>query len=133
MRDPLMWMRLLGHQTHHLAGDVSTHAVIQSPPGKNHLWVIANLLCLVSQVVGIYTDAVTADQAWAERQKIPLGPRRLQYLLRIDVPEMVKNEREFVDQSDIYIALRVLDNLGRFGNANLLLVKKCVPAVITLR
>ena len=42
---------------------------------------------------------------------------RLQHLLGVD-PEAVEDQRELVDERDVDVALRVLDHLGRLGDAD---------------
>ena len=50
-----------------------------------------------------------------EPQEIPLGAGGLQHLLGVDA-EALENDRQLVDQRDVDVALRVLDDLGGFGN-----------------
>ena len=57
-----------------LFGDVLTHVVIDSAPGKNHLRVIAEFVGLVRQVVRIDTDAVATDQPRSKGRKFHLVP-----------------------------------------------------------
>ena len=52
-----------------------------------------------------------------ERQEVPLGAGRLQHFLGVDA-EAVEDQRQLVDQRDVDVALRVLDHLGRFGDAD---------------
>ena len=79
--------------------------------------MVADLLRLVRQVVRIDADAVPADQARAERQEVPLAARRVEHFLGIDV-QPVEDQRQLVDQRDVHVALRVLDDLGGLGHAD---------------
>jgi hypothetical protein len=64
----------LRHQAQHFAGDIAAHAVVDAPAGQDHLRVVAELLRLVRQVVGIHADAVAADQAGRNGRKFHLVP-----------------------------------------------------------
>ena len=86
-------------------------------PARDHVRVVADLLGLVGQVVGIHADAVAADQTGAERQEVPLGPGGFQHFMGVDA-EAVEDQRQFVDQGDVDVALGVLDDLGRLGHAD---------------
>ena len=108
---------LRGHQANDLAGDVQRHVVVDAPAREDHLRVVADLLRLVRQVVGIDADAVAADEAGPERQEVPLAARGLEHLLRVDA-EPVEDHGELVDERDVDVALRVLDHLGRLGDAD---------------
>ncbi|MCY1448764.1 hypothetical protein D9M71_654620 [compost metagenome] len=81
--------------------------------------MITNGLCFVSQVIGIYTDAVTTHQSWAEWQEVPFRPRCFQNRLSIDT-HLIKNKCQLIDQGNVQVALRVLNNLCRFGNLDTL-------------
>ena len=72
---------------------------------------------LVGQIVGIDADAVTADEAGAERLEVPFGAGRLEHLPRLE-PELLEQHGELVDQRDIHVALDVLDHLGGLGDAD---------------
>src|SRR3546814_1079371 len=64
------------HQLDHPLGNVAAHGVVDPAPGQDHVRVVADLLRLVGQVVGVHADAVAADQAGAERQEVQLGSGR---------------------------------------------------------
>jgi len=78
--------------------------IVQAPACQDHLGVVTDLLGFVGEIVGIDTDAVTADEAGSERQKIPFRSRRIQYFFRID-SQAVEYQCQLVDQRDIDIAL----------------------------
>ena len=105
----------LDHLLDGLFGDVLAHPVVDPASGENHLRVIAELVRLVRQIVGIDADAVSADEPRPERQEIPLGSGSLQHLDRVDA-DLVEDQRKLVHQRDVEVALRVLDHLGRFGD-----------------
>ena len=72
---------------------------------------------LVDQVIRIDADAMAADQAGAKIEKIPLCPGGLEHFLGVDA-QTREDQRQLVDQRDVHVALRVLDRLGRLGDAD---------------
>ena len=98
-----------------LLGDELAHAVVDASPRQDHLRVIADLVGLVGEVVGVDADAVPADQAGPEGQEVPLGAGGLQHFERVDA-DAVEQDGELVHQGDVEVALRVLDHLGRLGD-----------------
>jgi hypothetical protein len=86
-------------------------------PGQDHFRVVADFLGLVGQIIGIDADAMAADQARPERQEIPLGAGGEQYFFGIDA-QALEQQRQFVDQGDIDVALGVFDHLGGFRHAD---------------
>ncbi len=77
--------------------------------------MVAEHLCLVRKVVGVHANAVTADQAGSEWQKVPFRSGRLEDLEGIDA-DAVEDDRKLVDQRDIQVSLGVLDDFGGFGD-----------------
>ncbi|MNN96343.1 hypothetical protein D3C81_2153120 [compost metagenome] len=77
--------------------------------------MVADALCLVGQVVGVDANAVATDQAGAEGQEVPLGAGGLEHLFGVDA-HLVEDDRQFVDQGDVEVALGVLDDLGGLGD-----------------
>ena len=63
-----------------LLGNEFSHVVVDAPPGEDHLRVVAEHLRLVGEVIGVDADAVAADQAGAEREKVPFASGRLENL-----------------------------------------------------
>src|SRR3546814_4021130 len=63
------------------------------------------------------TDAMTTDEAGAERQEIPLAAGRFQHFVGIDA-HAFEDQCQFVDQRDVHVALGVFDYLGRLGHTN---------------
>ena len=40
--------------------DIAAHIIIQPPAGKDHLRMIAHLLCLMGEIIGIHPDTMAA-------------------------------------------------------------------------
>ena len=104
---------LAGHELDDLARHIQRHVVVQTTPREDHFRVVANFLRLVRQVVRVHADAVATHQARTERQEVPLRTGRQQHLFGVDV-EAVEDERQFVDERDVHIALGVFNDLRRF-------------------
>ena len=58
----------------------------------------------MDQVVGIHTDAMSTNQAGLQAHEVPLGARRTQHSLRVDV-HSIHDQRHFIDEGDVEIAL----------------------------
>ena len=95
--------------------DVQRHVIVDAPARENHLRVITELLRLVGQVIRIDADAMPADESRAKRQEVPLRAGGLEHFLGIDA-DALEDHRELVDQCDVDVALRVLDDFCGFGN-----------------
>ncbi len=108
---------LAQHELDGFVGHVGGHAVVQTPAGQDDLGVVADLLCLVGEVVRIDADAVAAHQAGTEGQKVPLGAGGLQHLQRVDA-QAVEDQAQLVHQGDVDVALGVFDHLGGLGHAD---------------
>lgn len=91
-----------------------THAVIHLAAGEDDLAVIAELLGLVSKVIGIDADTMAADETGAETERVPLGVHALDDLSGVDA-HAVKDHGKLVHEGNIDIALAVLDHLDRLG------------------
>src|ERR1700683_4157308 len=107
----------VGHEPHEFGCNVRSHVVIEAPTSQNHLGVVTDFSRLVRQIVRVDTNAMTADQAWSKRQKIPFRACGLQHLFRV-YAEPLEYECQFVDQGDVKVALRVFDDLGGFGDSD---------------
>jgi hypothetical protein len=103
------------HELRHLLRDIDAHVVVDAPAREDHFRVVADRLRLVGEVVRIDTDAVAADEPRAERQEVPFAARREQHFLRVDA-HAIEYQRQLVDQRDVDVALRVLDDLGGLGH-----------------
>ena len=77
--------------------------------------MIAYRLRLVRKIVRIDADAVAADEARPERQKIPLGAGCSEHGFSVDA-HSVEDNCQFIDESNVEVALGVLDNLGGLCN-----------------
>ena len=107
----------LEHELDHRLRDMGAHAVVDAPAGEDHLGVMADGDGLVGEVIGVDADAVPADQPGAEGQEVPFAAGGLQHLQGVDA-ELAKDQRQFVHQGDVEVALGVLDDLGRLGDAD---------------
>lgn len=105
------------HGLDQLAGHETAHAVVDTPPREDHFRVVTHRLGFMGQVVRVHADAVTAHQAWAERQEVPLRAGGFKYFLGVDV-HALEDHRQFVDQGDIKVSLGVFDHLGGFRYLN---------------
>lgn len=103
-----------GHQLDQFAGDEIAHAIIGSAASQNHLRVETDLLGLVGQVIGVDADAVAANKSRLERQEVSLGARCFEHVTGVQ-PQAREQHGQLVDQGNVYVALGVLDHLGRFG------------------
>ena len=71
----------------------------------------------VRQIVRIDADAVTADQSGAEVEEVPFRFGGRQHVVHRNA-HLVEDGGNLVDEGDIDVALRVLDDLGSFGGAD---------------
>jgi len=108
-------MAFMDHELYDALGDLFPHVVVQLTTGQDDFRVVAKLLGPLSEVVGIDSDAMPANEPRAERLEIPLGPGRFEDGIGIN-PHTMENHAELVDEGDVDIALGVLNDLGRFGN-----------------
>ena len=95
--------------------DIQPHVVVNAPPGQDHLRVIAQLLlpcgsgntdrrrCSARQPGPAGT---AGSSTWCRRPSAPLRYRC----------QALEDHRQFVDQRDVDVALRVLDHLGGLGD-----------------
>ena len=99
----------------HRCATIRADAVVDAAAREDHLGLVAELLRLRRQVVRVDADAVTADQARAELQEVPLRAGRVEHVAACGCPA-VEDDRELVHQRDVEVALRVLDDLGGLGD-----------------
>ena len=95
-------------------GDVLGHRIIDRAAGQDHLGVVAKLLGLVDQVVGVDRDAVPADEAGAVVVEVPLRPGGFEDRPGVK-PHLPEDDRELVHERDVDVPLDVLDHLRRLG------------------
>ena len=98
---------------HAFTRDTEADVIVDPAAGENDLRMIARHLGAMRQVIRIDTDAVTADEAWIERQKIPFGARSRNYVAGIDA-ERLADRGQLVHEGDVDVALGVFDHLGGF-------------------
>src|SRR5205814_10653878 len=91
---------MLDHQLHRLLRDVTAHAIVDAPAGKDYLRVVADLLRLIGQIVGINANAVATDEAGPKRQEIPFRARDLQYFHRVDI-QPIEDDCQLVDEGGV--------------------------------
>ena len=80
----------------------------------------------MGQVIRVDADTVSTDESRSEGQEIPFGAGGLQDLECVDA-QTVENQRQFIDQGNIQVALGVLDDLVGLGDLD-----ATVPAVMML-
>ncbi len=54
---------LFNHELHQLVGDVGAHAVVDGATAQNYFGIVAQSFGFISQIVRIYTNAMTTHQA----------------------------------------------------------------------
>ena len=96
--------------------DVGSHGVVDNSAVEDDLAVIAEFLCFVGEVVGVYADAVAADESGSEAEGVPFGVHAVDDFVGVDV-HAVKDHGEFVHEGDVDIALAVLDDFDCLGGA----------------
>ena len=89
-----------------------SHAVIDPPARMDDMRVIAYFLGLVGDIEWIDADAMASDQARPKRKEVPLGAGSFQDILGV-YAQPVTDQRDFVDQGDVDVALRILQHLGK--------------------
>ena len=102
-----------GHQQplNRLLCYVPTHRVVHKPARSDHLSVVLEFSRFVHQIVRINSYTVSANQARAEWQKVPLCTSCLKYIKSIDTHSVKKNGK-FIHKCNVHIALSILYNLG---------------------
>ena len=104
-----------GEVLHRLLREERGDVVVDATAGEDDLGQVAELLGLHRQIVRIDADAVTTDETRGELQEVPLGAGGFEDVVRADA-HAIEDQRELVHQRDVEIALRVLDDLCRFGD-----------------
>ena len=105
----------LQHQLDGLGGNVFTHAVVHSTPGKDNLGIVTITLGALGQIIRVDTDTMATHQSRTERQEVPLGACGFQHVEGVDA-HLVENLRKLVHEGDVDVALRVLNHLGSLSN-----------------
>ena len=74
--------------------------------------MVAEVLGAVGEIERIHADAMAADETRLEVEEVPLGGAGGEHVVGGE-PEPLEDHRHFVDEGDVDVALRVLDDLGR--------------------
>ncbi len=104
----------LEHELDYAVGHVGAHAVVHAAAGEDDFGVVAVALGALGEVVRVDAYAVAADESGLEGQEVPFGRGGFENVLRVDAHEG-EDFRQFVDEGDVDVALRVLYHLGGFG------------------
>ena len=75
--------------------------------------MIAQFLRLISQIIRVYTDTVTAHKTGHEFQEVPLRSCGIQHRLSVDI-HLVKDHGQFVHKCNVDIPLAVFNYLRGF-------------------
>src|SRR3546814_6872324 len=86
-------------------GDERAHAVVDAPAGENDFRIVADLLGLGGQIIGVDADAVAADQPRREGQEVPLGAGGGEHVAGGDL-HALEDDRQLVHQRDVQVADR---------------------------
>ena len=105
----------LEHEFDDAVGYISVHAVVHAAAGEDYLGVVTVALGALGEIIGIDTDTVAADESGLEGEEVPFSRGSLEDVSCVDAHKG-EDFREFVDESDVDVALRVLDDLGGFGD-----------------
>ena len=96
---------------------MGAYVVVQVPAREDDLRVMADLLGLIGEVIGVHTDAMPPAEPGAKGEEVPLGSRRFENLGGIDT-EALEDHGALVDKGDVENALCVLDDLGGLRDAD---------------
>lgn len=106
---------VLKHALDDVSGGVAGHVVVHAAASQDDLRVVAEFFGFVRQVIRVHANAMAADHAGAKRQEVPLAACSLQHLQGVDA-DALEDDREFVDEGDVQVALAVFYDLGGFGH-----------------
>ena len=96
-------------------GDIGAHAVVDAASCEDDLGMVAQFFGLGGEVVGVYADAMSADEPGGEPEEVPFGGGGVEHVLGADA-DFVEDDGEFVHERDIEVALGVFDDFGGFGD-----------------
>ena len=102
------------HEFDDAAGDVESHAVIDTASGEDDLGVVAYFLSFVGEVVGVDANAVATYESRFEGKEVPFGLGGGEDVSGVDI-EFFKDEGELVHEADVHVALGVFDGFGGLG------------------
>lgn len=107
----------LQHQLDGLRSDMFTHAIVHTTTGKNDFGVVAIAFSTLGEIVGIHTYAMATNKTGTEGEEVPLGASSFKYVEGVDA-HLVENLGELVNESDVDVALGVLNDLGGLSDLN---------------
>jgi len=85
------------------------HGVVDGTSGEDDLGVVAELLGLVDEVIGVDGDAVAANQTRREPDEVPLGRGGVDDCPGVE-SHLVEYDGELVEECDVQVPLDVLDD-----------------------
>ena len=92
------------------------HRAVDGPCGCDEAGRHTNIGCSLNHVVGVNGDAVTADtNTGGVSVEVPLGGGCGEHIFDVDI-QSGEDSSQFVDQSDVDVALNVFDDLGSLGD-----------------
>jgi hypothetical protein len=106
---------VLQHALDDIACSVAGHVVVHAAASQDDLGVVTQLFGFVREVIRVHADAVATHHARAKWQEVPLAACGLQHFQRVDAHSL-EDDRQFVDEGDVQVALAVLNHLGGFGH-----------------
>lgn len=106
---------VLQHALDDVACGVAGHVVVHAAASQDDLRVVTQFFGFVREVIRVHANAVAADHAGAKRQEVPLAACGLQHLQCVDA-DALEDDREFVDEGDVQVALAVFNHFGSFGH-----------------
>ena len=92
---------------------MGAHGIIYVPAGIDDPRVVSQFVGFPRQVIRVNANAVSAHQSRREFEEIPFRSRCLQHFIRVDA-DAIEYDAELVDERNIDIALRILDDFGSF-------------------
>lgn len=75
------------HEFYDLVGNVGAHGVVHPASGEDYFGVVAVALGALGEVVGVDTDAVSADESGTEGEEVPFRGCRLEHVHGVDAHE----------------------------------------------
>ncbi len=80
--------------------------------------MVIQLFGLVHQVIRIDANAMATNQSGIKFQKVPFGSCGFNHVVGVDA-HSVKDDRQFVHQGNVHIALGVFNDLSGFGHLDI--------------
>ena len=95
---------LLKHEFNDAVCHIGAHAVVHTASCEDNFGIITITLGALREIVGVYANAVSANQSRLEGKEIPFSGSGLENVSGVDAHEG-EYLRELVDESDVDIAL----------------------------